>query len=429
MTVHRPNNPARIAVFAAAIVFVRMAALASPTVFDSILHAMAPQQQEVLANADHFHLQILYTQVNRDRFNRPHFAKFRFKVDPRQYFYPASLVKLPVAPLALEKIRLLRRPGLTGATAMRVDSSIDCAIGYDSAMDGADLPPGCATVESSIERMLLVSDNKGFNRLWDFLTRDYVNKRMAQCGYPKTRLLHRLWPCTVEQNRLNNPVVFLSPAGKILYKQSLSSSKLPDANPLSPIDIGNGRIGYGMLIPESMHADNLNYLPLDEAHDFLVGLMFPESVDPSKRLALTTQDYRFLRTWLCLLPRESGISCYGSLREFPDNFKKILLFGDGKQPCLPTLREFNVVGRAYGFVTDVAYFADFDARIEFFLSATIYVNDDGIINDNRYEYESVALPFFSALGNAVYKYEKKRPRKYKPDLREFEPEVPKKVTK
>jgi hypothetical protein len=409
----------------AASILMAVAALSTAaTVLDTLLRELPPQHRTIVAQADKFQLQILYTQINRDKLNQPHFVRFAFNVNPKRYFYPASLVKLPVAALALEKIHRLHRPGLTCKTQMRIASVIDCPIGYDSDEESPDMPHGRASVASSVERMLLASDNKAFNRLWDFLTRDYANDRLFQCGFTKTALLHRLSPCSIEQNRLNNPVAFLGSTGKIIYKQPLTHSLLPDANPLSPIDIGSARMGYGMLIPQSMHADNLNYLPIEEAHRFLIGLMFPNSVDKTKRLALTPEDYRLLRTWLCLLPSESGMHRYESPKEFPDNYKKYLFFGDGKQPCTPTLREFNVIGRAYGFMVDVAYFADFTARIEFFLSAVIYVNDDGIINDNIYEYDAVALPFFSALGAAVYNYEKKRPRSRKPDLRAFEPVLP-----
>ena len=38
---------------------------------------------------------------------------------------------------------------------------------------------------------------------------------------------------------------------------------------------------------------------------------------------------------------------------------------------------------------------------QFFLTATIYTNADGILNDDKYEYATVALPFYTALGEAL----------------------------
>jgi hypothetical protein len=83
------------------------------------------------------------------------------------------------------------------------------------------------------------------------------------------------------------------------------------------------------------------------------------------------------------------------------------------------VRVFNKVGWAYGFLTDVSYVVDFKNNIEYMLAATIYVNEDGILNDNKYEYESIGHPFLYQLGKTIYQYELKRKRKLTPDLSAF----------
>ena len=67
-------------------------------------------------------------------------------------------------------------------------------------------------------------------------------------------------------------------------------------------------------------------------------------------------------------------------------------------------------------MTDIAYIADFDKKIEFFLSATIYCNKDEIINDDHYDYDTIGLPFMKNLGEVIYEYETKRIKKVMPDL-------------
>ena len=42
------------------------------------------------------------------------------------------------------------------------------------------------------------------------------------------------------------------------------------------------------------------------------------------------------------------------------------------------------------------------------LSAVIYTNEDEIINDGKYEYNIIALPFLAELGREIYKFEVKR---------------------
>jgi hypothetical protein len=85
----------------------------------------------------------------------------------------------------------------------------------------------------------------------------------------------------------------------------------------------------------------------------------------------------------------------------------------------PSIRIFNKVGDAYGFLTDAAYIVDFKNNIEFMLSANIYCNTDGIFNDDNYDYDTVGFPFMKNLGKVIYDHELKRQRKTKPDLSSF----------
>jgi hypothetical protein len=53
------------------------------------------------------------------------------------------------------------------------------------------------------------------------------------------------------------------------------------------------------------------------------------------------------------------------------------------------------------------------------LSAVIYVNEDQIFNDDKYEYDQIGFPFLSNLGKVIYDHELKRKRKFEPDLSKF----------
>jgi hypothetical protein len=53
------------------------------------------------------------------------------------------------------------------------------------------------------------------------------------------------------------------------------------------------------------------------------------------------------------------------------------------------------------------------------LTATIYVNSDNILNDDKYDYDNIGYPFMYKLGQCIYNYELKRSRKHKPDLSKF----------
>src|SRR5688572_25145351 len=72
----------------------------------------------VLQNKDSFRIQIIYTQINRDKNNRPTFQNYYFNVDSSLYFNPASTVKLPLALLALEKLNTLNIKGVNKYTTL-----------------------------------------------------------------------------------------------------------------------------------------------------------------------------------------------------------------------------------------------------------------------------------------------------------------------
>jgi len=75
--------------------------------------------EQILRDPGKYKLQIIYTQIDRNPDNSPSFTTHKFRVNPHEYFYPASTVKLPMAALALEKINKLSIPGLTSTTDQR----------------------------------------------------------------------------------------------------------------------------------------------------------------------------------------------------------------------------------------------------------------------------------------------------------------------
>jgi len=105
---YNPASPSFRFVLHAAMLLA-LPAVAGATVLDSLLSLLPQRYQSVISQHDRYNLQVMYTRIDRDAHNVPHFDHFSFNVDAGagHYFYPASLVKLPVAVLALEKINAL----------------------------------------------------------------------------------------------------------------------------------------------------------------------------------------------------------------------------------------------------------------------------------------------------------------------------------
>jgi hypothetical protein len=100
------------------------------------------------------------------------------------------------------------------------------------------------------------------------------------------------------------------------------------------------------------------------------------------------------------LPRESANPVYAG-SEYPDEYVKYFLPGLRRVLDADRIAEYNKIGQAYGFTTDNAWIVDTATRRSFFLAATLYTNEDGVLNDDQYEYETVALPFLADLAEVV----------------------------
>ncbi|HMP88526.1 MAG TPA: hypothetical protein PKE63_14700, partial [Lacibacter sp.] len=218
-------------------------------------------------------------------------------------------------------------------------------------------------------------------------------------------------------NRRTNPVRFLTPDGKPLYSQPPAESRL---NYLPRTDsVGKGYMDGNTQVNQPMDFSGKNRVHLADLHRMLQTVLFPEAFPEQQRFRFSEDDYRFLYQCLSQLPRETRYPEYDTTHYY-DSYVKFFLYGTQKQTRIPpTIRIFNKVGWSYGFLTDVAYIADLQNGVEFMLSATIYCNADGILNDDRYEYETVGLPFLEALGRQFYEHELQRKKKRQPDLSRF----------
>jgi hypothetical protein len=374
---------------------------------------------KMLAHPGKYRIQIMYTRIDRDEKNIPHFTEYRYRVSPHAYFYCASLVKLPCAALALEKLNELKIGKLDRDSRMFTDSAGPC---QKKVLTDTSSASGFPSLGQYIRRMFLVSDNFAYSRVYEFLGPEYIAKKLREKGYPKTFILQRFEPaCKTPDNRITNPVRFEDEQGNVLYTQDGKQDTTTRIHPMGKPLAGKSYIDEkGRKIKEPRDFSHSNYLSLPDITGMLKSLVFPQSVPEARRFHISEADRQFMLRYLSMLPRESDHPKY-STKAYPDNYKKYLLYGASNDSLQPdTLRIFNIVGESYGFVSDVAYVCDFKNKVEFMLSAVIYANDKEVINGNTYEYSTVAMPWFTALGNLFYREEFTRNKSRLPNLSEFE---------
>jgi len=359
-------------------------------------------------------IQIIYTKIDRDAKNIPHFTDYTYQISRNKYFYPASTVKMPIAFLALEKLNEMNHKGVNKYTTMVTDSGSEKQSFVYTHPSAENSVPSIAHY---IKQIFLVSDNDAFNRLYEFLGQEYIQKQLKKKGYPDAIIRHRLQtPLTIEQNKLTNPVSFYDSSGKFLLTQEMKYSEAK----FETLDLmfGKGYYRGTQLVNEPFDFSLKNRVYLQDQHNILRSILFPEATNAKHLFNLEKDDYNFLLHWMSAYPRESKYPYYDS-SNYWDAYCKFVLFGSEKKEVPNCIRIFNKPGDAYGFLTDIAYVVDFKNNIEFMLSATISCNSDGIYNDDKYDYETVGFPFMKNLGMTIYDYELKRERKQKPDLTKF----------
>jgi hypothetical protein len=373
----------------------------------------SPLLRNVLSKPDSFHYQVIYTRIDRDKNNKPSFTNFFYRYDTSDYFNPASTVKMPLSFLALEKINALEKKSINKFTPMMTDSTFS---GQSSVEADTSSENGMPSVAHYIKKVFLVSDNDAYNRLYEFIGQQQINERLWQMGYKDVRITRRFVPMTEEENRHTNGVRFLE-NGKLLYAQPPAVSRV-NFDFSKPVFIGQAHWDRNdSLIQSPMDFTRHNNISLLDLHTILRSVLFPESVPSQKRFNLHKDDYRFLYRYMSEYPYESRFPNYDSA-EFFQSYAKFF-FKAGRAAIPSNIRIFNKPGWSYGFLTDVAYVVDFKNKVEFMLSAVIYVNKDGVLNDNKYEYEEIGYPFFKDVFNAIYNYELHRKRTYSPDLKKF----------
>lgn len=368
-------------------------------------------------NYKEYEIQIRYTQINRDKNNVPSFESFEFNVDNNVYFYPASTIKMPIAFLALQRLNELKgecpsinakTPMVTNAGSSPQQEFLKDDLNYNNSPN----------VEEYMKQIFVVSDNNASNRLFELLGAEYVNNQLKSKGiFTNSRIIHRVGVggFDYESNKMVNPITFTTDKCEIKIPERKS---VYEYRPVQAEYKGRGYMDANeKIIEQPFDFSTKNFYSIRDLEATLMRVIFPESFVPNQRFNYTEDDYKLAYKILNLLPRD--IPYYASDTSKYDAYVKYFYKGDKNTKIPSNIHIFNKVGWAYGTLTDCSYIFDTESGAEFFLTATILVNKNKIFNDGKYEYESEGIPFFSALGEEMLKYEQKRARKIRPDFTKF----------
>lgn len=295
----------------------------------------------VLARPAAYRVQILHTRIRRDAWGRAHFRRHGYRLRPREYFCPASTVKLPTA--ALARLRALgpQVPGLTADSPMLTDSAFT---GQTRVRCDTSSASGRPTVANYVRKVLLVSDKYAYNRLYELVGSGALQAGLRRLGLRRTRIVGRLSVGDVPPGSLHtNPVSFYADtaARQLLYRQPAAC--WPGLVPhwrLRGTAIGRAHVVGDAVVPGPLDLSQKNIFPLRDQQRALRAVLFPETLPARRHLALAPADYALLRT--AMAPAASLHSRYDAAH-YPATYAKFLLGGGGQAALPPGVQVFNKI--------------------------------------------------------------------------------------
>ncbi len=355
----------------------------------------------VLASPETYRVQVLIAEVVTNRNGRGELRRSGYRV-AAEYFYPASSIKLCAAVAALQTIEQLQSQARTSDL---VETPVEIAPLFpgDPAQthDPSNLAGGGITVGQEIRKLGLVSDNQAYNRLYDLVGHEGLNRSMHALGLQSTVLNHRLSETRPIPDMLASAAVtFHVPNGESIVVPA-RRSQLSLTNASDNLVIGAGYMKGDQLISEPMDFRRRNGISLVDLQDLLVKVTRPDIDLGTPTLQLSPAHRELLLQAMSLYPRESKNPVYPAER-YPDLASKFLLPGIRRvfPNALPGQRieVTGKPGRAYGFSIENSYVRNPANGRGVFVTAVLYTNSDGVLNDDKYDYETIADGFLADLG-------------------------------
>lgn len=359
--------------------------------------------EEILDEPEEHRVQVLVREVIPGEGSSDCLLYHGYRVDA-EYVYPASAIK-PVA--AIGAFRFVNRWNARGE---QPQIGLDSTLWFRRPVEFEELRGtdfrwvGGETLRHLVERTLVVSSNRAFNKLYDLVGHAPFNEWMWEAGLGSVRLQHRMFSKrTVPEQKWTFETAVEVP-GEEERKEVRPIRRSPLDVPEMPVDgveVGEAHTDFitGDDRDEPMDFSPKNYISIDDLQRMMIALYRPElsqSVD-FEHLG----DFRPFLTEV--LGRHPETESDAERAEVVERFS----------PMLPGFLEVfdrseivyhNKAGRAYGFHVDNAHVANRETGRELFVTAAVYVNENRELNDDEYEYEEKSSPFLSDVGRSVARH-------------------------
>ena len=361
-----------------------------------LLAARSPKLADLLENAQPRRIQILVGEVVPTEGGAACVRYSDVRLDA-EYIYPASAIKTVGAIAALERVEQTE------------GWSVDSPVRFEPlALDGLEGHAGLVgktrirRVRTLLEDTLVVSSNEAFNGLYDIAGRDALNESSWEQGLETVRLHHRLGRtrAIASTHRWVPPVqARLDDGWTEVHAAEEAATELPP-HPVPDTMLGEAYIDAvsGERVDEPMDFSDKNSVSLADLLAIVAAVARPD-ITGEFDLGLDKRSRELLLEFMEQRPTGDDEA---DMQAKEARFKPL---SPGVLDALGGERErfryVNKAGRAYGFHLDAAYIEGTETGRAFFVAAAIWANENRVLNDNEYEYETVSYPFLVELGRVL----------------------------
>ncbi|QDU72078.1 serine hydrolase [Mucisphaera calidilacus] len=372
------------------------------TWFDDVLGVREGRYGGLFDDPEAHRVQILVSEVI-ERNGKPAVLKrYHYRVDA-EYIYPASSIKVAGCVAALLELQRLAEQ-----TGLPLDADTPLMLyprqpdGNITTRDDSNVYNGTITLHQEIRKVCFVSSNEGYNRLFDFVGRDRLNKDMWDAGLKSFRLRHRLSEPGDENWQRWTPQIDMILDERVhTLPERTATLTLPPSQVPGSMLLGKRYYDWdGNLIQQPFDFTTKNHVSLIDLQDMLIMIARPEIDLGKPGFPLTDVHRALLMQTLSQDPLESKNPVYPATRYEPGFADSWYVPGIARVVPRPAIFSVDKSGQAYGFQIDNAYFLDRSTGASFFVTAVAYNNPNQTLNDNTYNYHATSR-FMAELGEAI----------------------------
>lgn len=353
-----------------------------------LIEAAGPVARRVLAAPEAFQLQVLLTHCERAGQGWRALSTQDFALRPRRWFAAASWVKLPLAALLVEELERRGLDWIDAGLRLEIDPERACA----------PLPaaqPGGWRLEALLQAMLVVSDNLAYNALYELLGSDAIHARLRALGFAHIRMATRLG-CPQSRSPGKLGARLRDASGAVVWDSPAQPAETFQRFPFGTAHAGRAWAENGALTHAAHDFSDSNFLPLADVHRLVLEL--GGGIEP--RFALSLRARRWFADTLALTPARAGLLS-ADQRAWSDDHSKWLIPLDSSGHARPGLSIASKNAQSFGYIGDSAFVTDAGRQRAFALTAVLFVDRDGVLNDGVYDYAGTGRPFLLELGTAA----------------------------